>query len=181
LTNGPHFHARPETRPSRPEPNAGPWRVAISILGASLLALLPAAGTAGVVPKGTGTALPVEGHRTAWSHLPAEDFILYMPQKYDSCLGCHPKEMAEEEDFNVDTNWRDTTLGKNLHSLHVYRQPTGVNCSVCHVLDKDDAVNYGDRVNLKMTEKGGACTPACHRPKSYHNAGRFRFLPGKQP
>jgi hypothetical protein len=120
----------------------------------------------------------VAAHRTAWDHLPAEGFVLYMPQRYDACLGCHPKEMAEEEDFNVDTNWRDTTLGKNLHSLHVYRQPTGVNCSVCHVLDKDDRVRYGDRVNLKMAEKGGSCTPACHRPKSYHNAGRFRFLSG---
>jgi hypothetical protein len=87
--------------------------------------------------------------------------------------------MAEEEDFNVDTNWRDTTLGKNLHSLHVYRQPTGVNCAVCHVLDRENRVRDGDRVNLSREEMGGACTPSCHRPKSYRNAGRFRFVPGK--
>lgn len=160
---------------------AVPSAVALLLLALLLAAPLPPGGSAraAVLPKGTDPLPPVAAHRTAWGHLPGEDFILYMPQKYEACLGCHPKEMAEEEDFNVDTNWRDTTLGKNLHGLHVYRQPTGVNCSVCHALDRENRVRFGDRVNLKMEAKGGSCAPACHRPKTYHNAGRYRYVPDR--
>ncbi|HEY5995730.1 MAG TPA: hypothetical protein VIU29_01850 [Candidatus Deferrimicrobiaceae bacterium] len=113
-------------------------------------------------------------HRNAFQHLPPEDFLTYLPEKYAACIPCHPRVVFEEEDFNVDTNWRDTTMGKNLHGLHVYRQPDGVNCAVCHAWDEASGrIVFGSRINVKVTEKGGACTPACHRPKKYHNAGRL--------
>lgn len=113
-------------------------------------------------------------HRTAFRGLPKAPEFTYLPGRYAACTSCHPRELIEEEDFNVDTNWRDVTLGKNLHGIHVYRQPSGVNCSVCHVLDEASGrIAYGPKVRVAPSEKGGSCTPACHRPKQYDNAGRL--------
>ena len=136
-----------------------------------LFALLPLpvlALCAARLPAGT------VDHREAFSLLPGTAEVLYLPAKYSACFGCHPaKQVIEEEDFNVETNFRDTVLGKNLHSIHVYRQPQGTNCPVCHRVDAATgrAGIRGD-VGLTRSEKGGSCAPACHRPKAYRNAGR---------
>lgn len=122
---------------------------------------------------------PAVDHGDAVRHLPAGEFLTYLPEKYAACIPCHPRVTFEEEDFNVDTNWRDVTLGKNLHGLHVYRQPDGVNCSVCHVWDEGTGrFGYAEKVGLKPGERGGSCTPSCHRPKKYDNAGRIPVVPG---
>lgn len=115
-------------------------------------------------------------HRVAFSRLPASPEVLYLPEKYSACFGCHPARKAiEEEDFNVETNFRDTVLGKNLHSIHVYRQPHGTNCSACHRADEaTGAPSFLHGIRLTMSDKGGRCAPACHRPKEYRNAGRGR-------
>ena len=115
-------------------------------------------------------------HREAFSRLPASPEVLYLPAKYSACFGCHPaREVIAEEDFNVETNFRDTVLGKNLHSIHVYRQPQGTNCSACHRADDaTGAPSFLPGIRLVMSEKGGRCAPACHRPKEYRNAGRSR-------
>ena len=113
-------------------------------------------------------------HREAFSRLPASPEVLYLPAKYSACFGCHPaKTVIEEEDFNVETNFRDTVLGKNLHSIHVYRQPQGTNCSACHRVDPGTGrPGFLPEIRIAQSEKGGTCTPACHRPKEYRNAGR---------
>jgi len=113
-------------------------------------------------------------HREPFSRLPPSAEVLYLPAKYAACFECHPaRTVIEEEDFNVETDFRDTVLGKNLHSIHVYRQPQGTNCSACHRVDKDTGVPvFRPEVRLTRSEKGGTCTPACHRPKEYRNAGR---------
>lgn len=113
-------------------------------------------------------------HREPFSRLPASPEVLYLPAKYAACFGCHPaRTVIEEEDFNVETNFRDTVLGKNLHSIHVYRQPQGTNCSACHRADPETGVpGFRPEVRLTRSEAGGTCTPACHRPKGYRNAGR---------
>ena len=115
-------------------------------------------------------------HRDAFARLPGAPEVLYLPEKYSPCFGCHPgKPVIEEEDFNVETNFRDTVLGKNLHSLHVYRQPLGTNCTACHRVDADTGKTaFLTAVRLERSEKGGTCAPACHRPKEYRNAGRSR-------
>ncbi len=117
---------------------------------------------------------PAVDHRDAFRHLPQGEFLTFLPEKYAACIPCHPRVVFEEEDFNVDTNWRDVTMGKNLHGLHVYRQPDGVNCGVCHAWDEATGkIVYGPKIKVTVTEKGGSCTPACHRPKKYNNAGRL--------
>jgi mono/diheme cytochrome c family protein len=117
---------------------------------------------------------PVD-HRDAFSRLLPAGELLYMPERYSSCLGCHTKALAEEEDFNVDTLFRDTKLGKNLHSLHIFRLPQGTNCSACHRIDTaTGTLSFLSGIRLSISETGGQCTPSCHRPKEYRNAGRDR-------
>lgn len=137
------------------------------------LAIVPLALAAVFVASSDGG--PVD-HREPFARLPGTLEVLYLPGKYSPCFGCHPgKTVIEEEDFNVETNFRDTVLGKNLHSIHVYRQPLGTNCTACHRADAHTGkVSFLPAVNLETSEKGGACTPACHRPKKYRNSGRTR-------
>lgn len=138
--------------------------VALAGIALSALALAAFADPADTASK----------HRDAFRHLPPGKFLIYLPEKYAACIPCHPRPVFEDEDFNVETNWRDTTMGKNLHGLHVYRQPDGVNCSVCHVWDETAGkFAWGKKIKVTVTEKGGSCTPACHHPKKYDNAGRL--------
>ncbi len=112
-------------------------------------------------------------HRGPFSRLPAQEELLYLPEKFSGCLECHPRAVFEEEDFNAGTNFRDTGLGKNLHWMHVYRQPQGTNCTACHRVDPGTgAPGFRPGIRLTQSEKGGTCAPACHRPKEYRNAGR---------
>ncbi len=115
-------------------------------------------------------------HREAFSRLPASPEVLYLPAKYSACFGCHPaRKVIEDEDFNMETSFRDIVLGKNLHSIHVFRQPQGTNCSACHRADAaTGAPTFLPGIRLDMSEKGGRCAPACHRSKEYRNAGRSR-------
>jgi len=112
-------------------------------------------------------------HRDAFGRLPGAPEVVYLPAKYAACLRCHPRELPEEEDFNVETGFRDMVLGKNLHGLHVFRQPRGTNCTGCHVLDpRTDNVVFSPAAGVSLDAAGGRCAPTCHRPKTYRNAGR---------
>ena len=114
-------------------------------------------------------------HREAFSRLPPGEEILYLPERFSACLSCHPKELVEAEDFNVDTRFRDTGLGKNLHWIHINRLPQGTNCSACHHIDAGTgALSHLPGIRLEMSGQGGRCSPACHRPKVYGNTGRKR-------
>lgn len=118
-------------------------------------------------------AARAEDHRGPFLGLPADNEILYLPARYSACIPCHPRAVFEDEDFNVDTYFRDTGLGKNLHWMHVFRQPQGTNCSACHRIEKETgALGYLPGIRIELSKDGGACAPACHRPKAYRNAGR---------
>lgn len=136
----------------------GPGKAALAAL-LLLLAPPPAAGG--------------EDHREPFRNLPGGREVLYLPGKYAACIPCHPRVLFEDEDFNVDTNFRDTRLGKNLHWMHVFRQPQGTNCSACHRSDEGTGgLSYPPEIRIELREKGGTCSPPCHRPKEYRNAGR---------
>ncbi len=112
-------------------------------------------------------------HGEPLRHLPEEREILYLPGKFAACIPCHPRPVFEDEDFNVDTYFRDTQRGKNLHWMHVFRQPQGTNCSACHRPGEGaSGVAYPPEIHYEMRPDGGSCTPPCHRPKQYRNAGR---------
>ena len=114
-----------------------------------------------------------EDHRGPFRGLPADIEILYLPARYAACIPCHPRPVFEDEDFNVDTYFRDTRLGKNLHWMHVFRQPQGTNCSACHRSDEGTGgLEYPPEIRIELRKDGGTCSPACHRKKEYRNAGR---------
>lgn len=139
-------------------------RRALSSMMLCLALLLPGHPLAGTVD-----------HREAFSSLLPSGELLYMPERFSLCLGCHPKALTEDEDFNVDTRFRDTALGKNLHWVHIHRQPQGSNCSACHRVDvATGAPSYLPGIGLEVSEQGGRCAPACHRGKEYRNGGRVR-------
>ena len=136
----------------------GPGKTALAAL-LFLLATPPAAG--GV------------DHRESLRNLPEEREILYQPGRYAACIPCHPRPVFEDEDFNVDTYFRDTRLGKNLHWMHVFRQPQGTNCSACHRPDEGTGgLSYPPGIRIELRKDGGTCSPPCHRAKEYRNAGR---------
>lgn len=127
-----------------------------------LLLLVPRTSQAGTVD-----------HREAFSRLPPGEELLYLPERFSACLSCHPRALVEDEDFNVDTRFRDTGLGKNLHWIHISREPRGTNCSACHRVDAvTGALGHQPGVRLEMSDGGGRCAPACHRRKAYGNAGK---------
>ncbi len=112
-------------------------------------------------------------HGEAFRKLPTGREILYQPSTYAACIPCHPRVVFEDEDFNVATHFRDTRRGKNLHWMHVFRQPRGTNCSSCHRADDNTGtLEYPAAIRFEQLPDGGACAPACHRPKQYRNAGR---------
>lgn len=112
-------------------------------------------------------------HREALRGLPEDREILYLPGKYSACVPCHARPVFEDEDFNVETYFRDTRLGKNLHWMHVFRQPQGTNCVACHGPGEGPTgLAYPAAIRYEQRRDGGACAPACHRPKEYRNAGR---------
>jgi len=112
-------------------------------------------------------------HRESFRTLPAQTEMLYRRERFESCFSCHSPALAEEEDFNVDTGFRDTGLGKNLHWMHLLRQPQGSTCSACHRIDPDSGrLFFAGPAGVARSERGGSCTPSCHRPKEYRNAGR---------
>lgn len=132
--------------------------------------LAAAAALIALLAAGDGSG---EDHRGPFRNLPPGREVLYLPEKYSACVPCHPRALFEDEDFNVDTGYRDAGLGKNLHWMHVFRQPQGTNCSACHRLDETTGrPAYSPEAGVSITEKGGTCAPACHRPKEYRNAGR---------
>ena len=116
-----------------------------------------------------------EDHRAPFRKLPPEAELISLRERFSACLSCHSPALAEDEDFNVETGFRDTGLGKNLHWMHLFRQPQGTNCSVCHRLEGETGkLSFTDEATLTRTDRGGSCAPSCHRPKEYRNAGRPR-------
>ena len=112
-------------------------------------------------------------HREPLRNLPEGQEVLYLPARYAACIPCHPRPVFEDEDFNVDTYFRDTRLGKNLHWMHVFRQPQGTNCSACHLADAATGrLSYPPEIRIELHKDGASCSPPCHRPKEYRNAGR---------
>lgn len=112
-------------------------------------------------------------HRESFRTLPAQTEMLYLRERFAACFSCHAPALAEDEDFNVDTGFRDTGLGKNLHWMHLFRQPQGSTCSACHRVDPDSGrLFFTGAAGVSRSDRGGSCAPSCHRPKGYENAGR---------
>ncbi len=146
--------------------------------GRALFVLLFAFGLLFRAAAGSAGQDPAKEHRAAFPRLPAPTELLYLPERFDVCLGCHGRAMAEDEDFNVDTGFRDTSLGKNLHWMHIFRQPQGTNCTACHRLDGETgSIRFVEPAGVQVTERGGSCEPSCHRPKEYRNASRPKGNP----
>lgn len=123
-----------------------------------------------------------EDHREPFRNLPPSRELLYLPERYSACIPCHPRPVFEEEDFNVETGFRDAARGKNLHWMHVLRQPQGTNCGACHVVDDATGrLSYRPEIGFAPSAAGGSCAQPCHRPKSYRNLGLRPAAPPPTP
>lgn len=108
-------------------------------------------------------------HREAFSKLPSQEELIFIESKYEPCFGCHDLSMVYDENAqDAETAFRDFLIGKNLHHLHVQRQPKGANCTGCHQVG-DRGVMLTKNVALTRKDNGGSCQPSCHRAKTYLN------------
>jgi len=99
----------------------------------------------------------------------------YSADAYALCLRCHSSQVVFTDATNIETNFRNGD--RNLHAVHVNKQPMGRSCRACHSTHASrfesqiaDTVSYGQwklPINFKVTETGGSCAPGCHKPASY--------------
>lgn len=122
-----------------------------------------------------------ENFRLLFKGYPAEFYAPFEARRYALCFSCHLAALVEDEVGVGLTGFRDGEL--NLHWLHV-NQEKGRTCRACHEVHASkhpfhirDAVPYGTggwmlEINFEMTQDGGRCSPACHKPKSYDRTGK---------
>ncbi len=111
----------------------------------------------------------LHSHRVAFQALPQQEEVIFLESRYGACFFCHEPAMAHDENAGeTRTRFRDLIIGKNLHALHLQRQPRGTNCTGCHAAG-EPAVVFTGGVRLIRSRNGGSCQPSCHRPKKYRN------------
>ncbi|MEJ2108603.1 MAG: cytochrome c3 family protein, partial [Acidobacteriota bacterium] len=103
---------------------------------------------------------------------------LYAPffeSNYALCFRCHESTLAEEEQADSLTEFRDGE--RNLHFLHVNKTSMGRTCRLCHDAHAGsepqyipESVTFGNwdlPIKFTKTENGGSCEPGCHAAQSY--------------
>lgn len=115
----------------------------------------------------------------------------YAPFKVDNyglCFTCHDKQLALEKTTDALTGFRNGD--RNLHFLHVNKDPRGRTCRACHSTHAStqdmhvrEAVPYGQwqlPVSFTPSQTGGSCNPGCHKPYSYDRKQPVAYdLPAK--
>lgn len=111
----------------------------------------------------------LQSHRNAFKKLPQSEELVFRDSSYGACFTCHDPSMAYDENAgDARTRFKDFLIGKNLHHLHLLRQPKGTNCTGCHAVGESE-VTLTVEVALTRERNGGSCQPSCHRPKKYLN------------
>jgi predicted CXXCH cytochrome family protein len=116
-------------------------------------------------------------HRMLRKYFPEKFYVAYEEDNYAICFECHNGQIAQEEQTETLTDFRDGT--RNLHYVHVNKQEKGRSCRACHQVHASSqekhirlTVPYGKLnwelpVNFTMTNNGGSCQVGCHNPKEY--------------
>ncbi len=111
---------------------------------------------------------------------PAAFYKEFAESNYALCFRCHEKTLVLDEHTTTLTRFRDGD--RNLHFLHVNKEK-GRTCRACHEVHASNlpshvrkSVPFGASawmlpINFEKKENGGACSPGCHKPKSYAYAG----------
>lgn len=107
---------------------------------------------------------------------PPEFYAPFDIGRYQLCFSCHQEDLVKEERGTGLTRFRQGD--QNLHWLHVNREK-GRTCRACHEVHASkrpahirESVPFGSSgwmldLNFEARTNGGACAPACHKPKAY--------------
>ena len=109
-------------------------------------------------------------------YYPSEFYTAYSEGKYALCFTCHDKAAFAELSSDKTTAFRDGK--KNLHFVHVNKNPKGRTCRACHEVHADtgrpnhvrEFVHFNGwtmPLNYIATKTGGSCAPGCHGEKRY--------------
>jgi predicted CXXCH cytochrome family protein len=99
----------------------------------------------------------------------------FSEEAYGLCFACHDRSLVMAESTDRATGFRDGT--RNLHFLHVNRDPDGRSCRSCHATHAGptgsliaESVQFGQwklPLNFITTDTGGSCAPGCHQAATY--------------
>jgi len=106
---------------------------------------------------------------------PGRLYAPFFESSYALCFRCHESELAEDEQTESATGFRDGA--QNLHYVHVNKTSMGRTCRLCHEAHASSQPKYIKKsvafgtwdlpIKFKMNENGGSCEPGCHAPKNY--------------
>jgi predicted CXXCH cytochrome family protein len=109
-------------------------------------------------------------------YYPSEFYTSYSEGKYGLCFTCHDKSAFANLNTDKATKFRDGR--KNLHFVHVNKNPKGRTCRTCHEVHADSGrpnhvrefvqfSGWSMPINFSPTNTGGTCAPGCHGEKRY--------------
>lgn len=119
-----------------------------------------------------------ENSRILRKYFPEEFYSPYKTENYALCFECHNKTIALDPKTTKLTDFRDGD--RNLHFVHVNKDPKGRSCRSCHQVHATNqpkhirksvpfgSMNWELPVNYTKLEDGGRCEVGCHAPKEYH-------------
>ena len=111
------------------------------------------------------------------AYFPDTFYASFDVKNYALCFGCHDQKLVLEPKTENLTGFRDG--GKNLHFVHVNRAEKGRTCKTCHEVHGSDlpkhlatnvpfeGSNWAMPIRYEAAADGGACTPGCHKERSY--------------
>lgn len=119
-----------------------------------------------------------ENARILRKAFPESFYMPYKTENYAMCFECHNQTVALDSTTESLTDFRDGD--RNLHFLHVNKDPKGRSCKACHQAHATDqekhirrSVPYGSMdwelpINYTKLDDGGRCEVGCHAIKEYH-------------
>ncbi len=122
---------------------------------------------------------------------PAAFYAPFNEESYALCFSCHEPELVQDETTRALTNFRNGDV--NLHYLHVNRKKKGRTCRACHETHASNKANHIREsvpfgrsgwplpIKFRKLEKGGSCTPGCHKPFEYNRDDPVDYEPPDEP
>ena len=116
-----------------------------------------------------------DNYRILIDTFPQEFYAPYSTDKYGLCFTCHNKDLAIDEFTTTLTGFRNGD--KNLHFVHVNKNPKGRTCRACHEVHAGkqpkhirEKVPFGKLsypIRYTKTATGGSCVVGCHVERGY--------------
>ncbi len=128
-----------------------------------------------------------ERYRMLVEDYPPEFYAPFKIETFSLCFKCHIPDLVLKPSGRGLTRFRNGD--RNLHWVHV-NQEKGRTCRACHEVHASkrpahirEAVPFGANgwmleINYQQTERGGSCSPGCHKTRSY-DTGESKPQPAK--